>query len=56
MRLADIQDSSGRHLEKQNYMLTTIFIGLSGSSFVRRTAFTQAMQLKEKSEVGKNPR
>jgi hypothetical protein len=53
MRLANIQDGGGRHLKKQNYMITTIFIGRSGSSFVGRTAFTLGMQLKKKSEIGK---
>jgi hypothetical protein len=55
MRLANIQDGGSRQLEKQNYMITTIFIGRSGSSFVSRTAFTQGVQLKEKSKIGKNP-
>jgi hypothetical protein len=39
VRLAKIQDGVGRHLEKQNYVITTVFIGRSCSNFVGRTRF-----------------
>jgi hypothetical protein len=56
VRLIEIQDGSGCHIEKQKYFLTTVFIGPSCSDFVSKTAFTQEVQPNEESETGENPR